>query len=77
MNTLIPIVAAISGDALITALVWIVIVGLICGLLWWFLEFIKLREPFNQVARVIVALVAVIFLINALLTLVGKPFINW
>lgn len=75
MTTL--LLAAISGDALVNALIWLVIVGIICWLIWWFISYIGLPEPFNKVARVLVALIAVVFLINALLTLVGKPFIRW
>ncbi len=78
MNTYLYLAATtISGESLVTALIWIVAIGLVCWLLWWFINFIKLPEPFNKVAQVLIALVAVIFLINAILTLVGKPFINW
>ena len=74
MNT---IIAAISGDALLHSVIWIIVVALICWLLWWLIDYCKLPEPFNKIARVIVAVVAVVLLINALLTLVGKPFITF
>lgn len=67
----------ISGSALGSLLLTLVIVGLICYLLWWFVGYIGLPEPFNKVARVIIALVAVIFLINLLLSLGGHPLIRW
>ena len=58
---------------MIDLLVMIVVVGLICWLLWWFVGYIALPEPFNKVARILIALVAVIFLINLLLGLAGQP----
>lgn len=71
------LLAAISGSSLIQALVWIVIAAVIWWLLTWALGYIGIPEPFNKVVKVILALVAVVFLINALLTLVGRPFISW
>ena len=72
-----PLIAAISGDAILSCFIWLIVVGLICWLLWWLIGYIGLPEPFNKVARVLIAVVAVVFLINALLTLVGQPFIRW
>lgn len=66
-----------SASALFTGLIFLVIAGLICWLLWWFISYIGLPEPFNKIARVLVALVAVVLLINFLLGLVGTPFIRW
>jgi hypothetical protein len=39
--------------------------------------YIGLPEPFNKIARALIAIVAAIFLINALLGLIGKSFISW
>ena len=50
----------------------LVVVGLVCWLLWWFIGYVGLPEPFNKVARVIIALVVVIFLISILLNLGGN-----
>jgi hypothetical protein len=72
-----PVLAAISGSALMTMVIWIIVAALICWLLWWLIGYVGLPEPFNKIARVIVAVIAVVICINALLTLVGKPFINW
>jgi hypothetical protein len=68
--------AEISGNSIVEAFIGIVVVGLICWLLWWFISYIGLPEPFNKVARVIVALVAVVFLIDFLLSLIGHGFIR-
>lgn len=62
---------------LVDLLILLIVGGLICYLLWWLIGFIGLPEPFNKVARVLVAVVAVVLLINALLGLVGTPFIRW
>lgn len=69
--------AAISGGGLVNAVVWIIVVGLVVWLLWWLIGYVGLPEPFNKVARVIVAIIAVVLLINALMALVGHPFIVW
>ena len=61
----------ISGSGLISLLVGIIVVGLIFYLLWWLIGYCGLPEPFNKVARVILAVVAVIFLINVLLQVAG------
>lgn len=67
----------ISGTMVLTVLVKIVIVGLIFWLLWWFLRQTGLPEPFNKVALVILALAAVVFLIDLLMRLNGSPLVRW
>ena len=70
------LIAAISGDQLLHAVVWVIIAGVIFWLVIWLITYVGVPEPFNKVAKVIVAIVAVVFLVNALLTIVGKPFIT-
>jgi len=67
----------VSGSVLLNALITLVVVGLICWLVWWFISYVGLPEPFAKVARVLVALVALIFLINFLLGFTGHPLIKW
>ncbi len=67
----------ITGSTLVSLLVTLVVAGLIFWLLWWFLSICGLPEPFNKIARIIVALVAVVFLINLLLGLGGHPLVTW
>ncbi len=43
----------------------------------WGLAKIGLPEPFAKIATVLLVLLVCVILINALLTLVGKPFITW
>ena len=79
MNTLAlitPLMAAISGDALISAVIWIIIAGVIFFLLNWLISYVGIGEPFLKVAKVIIAVVVVVMLINALLIIVGRPFIR-
>ena len=66
------LLAQVTTSPLVNLLVQVVVVGLICWLLWWFVTWIALPEPFNKVARVIIALVAVLFLINILLKVSGN-----
>lgn len=80
MNTLmvmLPVLAAISGDAILKALIWLVVFGLIFWILNWFIGYVGLGEPWNKVARVILALFAVVIVINFLLSIAGRPFINF
>lgn len=56
---------------LISLLVSIVVVGLIVWLLFWGLGEIGLPEPFNKIARVVIVLFAVIYLLQLLLPLAG------
>lgn len=69
------LLAAITGTTLINFFIWIVIAGVIFWLLQWMINYIGLPEPFAKVAKVVFAVIAVILVINALLVLVGKPFI--
>lgn len=76
MNTnLIPFLAAISGETLVHAVIWIIIAGVIFWLVNWLIDYCGLPAPFNKVAKVIVAVVAVLILINALLTIAGHPLV--
>lgn len=75
MNSL--ILAAVSGKDIVQAVLWIIGMGLIFWLLIWLLDYCKIPEPFNKVVRIILAIAAVIFLINIIMGLVGEPFIKW
>lgn len=76
MNTL--LFAAVSGGSLLNVLITVIVVGLIAWLLWWLISYIGLPAPFDKVARVLVAIVVVIFLINAILQATGQGgFIKW
>lgn len=60
----------LSGGWL-SALVTLVIIGLIFWLLWWGLNTINPPEPFKKVATVVLVIAVCIVLINFLLGLTG------
>lgn len=70
-----PLIAAISGSVLLNAIIWIIVAGVIFWLMNWLIAYVGIPEPFAKVAKVIIAIVAVVLLINALLSIAGKGFI--
>ena len=62
--------ALISGGWL-SALVTLVVVGLIFWVCWWGLKAINPPEPFKKVGTVVLVLLTCVFLINFLLGLTG------
>jgi heme A synthase len=58
---------------LIGLLVTVVVLGLVFYLLWWLLGVIALPEPFNKVAIVLLALVAVVLLLGVLFGGISVP----
>jgi uncharacterized membrane protein YwzB len=67
----------ISGSILINLLVQLVIGGLILAIIWWALAQFALPEPFAKIAKVLVVLFVVVWLINLLLTLGGHSLVRW
>lgn len=67
----------IATTGLTGLLVTLVIVGLIFWLVWWFIGFVGLPEPFNKVAQVIIGLFALVFLIDLLLRVGGHPLLRY
>lgn len=67
------VISAISLNALVEIVIYLVVVGLILWCIWWFIAYVGLPEPFNKIARVLVALVALVIVVNLLLGLVGTP----
>ncbi len=63
----------LSISGLLTLIVYIVIIGAIFWAIWWFLGQMGLPQPFDKVARVIVALVALVIVVNLLLGMAGTP----
>ena len=56
--------------ALVTLIIYILILGLVCWLLLYLIDFIPVPEPFNRVAKVVVMVGSVLILILLLLSLV-------
>ena len=55
-----------SLESLVRPLIQLVAAGLVVWLLIWFVGWVGLPEPFNKVAKVIIGLAAVVFLIKFL-----------
>ena len=66
----------ISSDNVIHTVIWVIVVGLIFYLLWWLLDYVKPPEPFYKVGKILLAVAAVLVLINILLGLTGHPLIK-
>ena len=66
-----------SGPVLISAIIYIVILGIVFWLLWWLVNYINPPEPFKKVANVVLAVAAVLVLIGVLMGIAGHPIIRW
>jgi uncharacterized membrane protein len=61
----------ISLNGLVRIVIYCIVAGLIFWLLFWLISYCGLPEPFNKVARVILAVFAVLVVIGILLSLVS------
>ena len=59
---------------MIELIIALVVIGLVCWILWWFVDYIALPTPFNKVAKVLIALVAVVALIRILMRFAPGTF---
>lgn len=62
----------LSITSFVNALIYLVAGGIIFGVLWWFVGVCKLREPFDYVARVVLAFFAVLVIIGVVLSFVTE-----
>ncbi len=60
---------SISGAAMV--IVYLVVAGLVFWLLFWLVGYVGLPEPFNKIAHVILAILAVMVIIGILVQLLG------
>ena len=56
---------------MINLIIQVVVVGLICFILWWAINYMAVPEPFNKVARALVVIFAVIYLVKLLMKFGG------
>lgn len=61
----------ISLSGAVMVVVYLVVAGLIFFLLDWLIRYVGVPEPFAKVARIILAILAVLVVIGLLLSLVG------
>lgn len=71
------LMAAISGQSVISAVIWLLIAAVIWGLVNWLVGYIGVGEPFAKIIRVVMAILAVLICVNALLSIAGRPLIAW
>lgn len=65
-------------STLIQTVLYLLVIGVICFLLDWLIRYVGVPEPFQKVARAIIAVFAVLLVISLLLSLVGQPaIIRW
>jgi len=67
----------LSVEAVVLAVVYLIIAGIIFGLLFWAINFVGLPEPFGKLARVVLVLGAVFVCIAVLLSMIGHPIVRW
>ena len=67
----------ITASALLPILIQLIVAGLVLWLLWWLVGYVGLPEPFAKIANVLIAVVAVFFLIDIVLGIGGSPIIRW
>ena len=76
MNLLSSIVFAGGGD-FIHAIIYLVVIGIILGILLWIVSIIPLIPGvMKQVLTWLIYLIAALVLINFLLGLIGHPFVE-
>jgi hypothetical protein len=67
----------IGGIDIVGLIIYLIVIGGVCGLLWWLIGFAGskgLPEPFVKFGQIAIAVIAVLALINLLLSLVGHSF---
>jgi hypothetical protein len=57
--------------ALVNLLVWIIVLALVGGLVFWALDYLNVAEPFNRFAKMAMVVVAVLIIILLLLQFTG------
>lgn len=67
----------VSGNELVSVLIYLVIWGLVLYVLWWGIGKVGLPEPFAKIATVVLVLITVVVLLNLLLGFVGTPIFRW
>jgi hypothetical protein len=77
MNTIIAAALIIGGGDLIHQLIFLLVVGICLGLLYYLVTVAPfINEMFKKILGFIIILVGVLILINVLLGMVGHPLIT-
>lgn len=62
---------------MINLVIAVVVAGLLFWLCIWFLDWVGLPAPFDKVAKVVVGLVALLYLLNLLTGIPVAPPLRW
>lgn len=69
--------AQMSGEAAVHLVLYVIVLGVIFWLLFWLVGYCALPAPFDKVARVVLAILAVFVIISVLMGFTGHPIIRW
>ena len=61
----------VTGSALITLVVTIIILAVIFKLVEWFIAYVGIGDPFNMIIRLLLGVAILIYLLNILTGFVG------
>lgn len=71
----------IGIDTLVTVIVYLLIGGLILGLLWWLITYVEAQgigpPILFKIIRVVFVILVVLVLISVLMSLIGHPLVRW
>jgi hypothetical protein len=56
---------------MLTTLIYLLVVCIVIGVVWWLIDFVPVPEPLNRLIKVVSIVIGVIIIIYALLSLVG------
>lgn len=68
--------AALSVSGLLPLLLQIIIIAVVFWLVNWAIGYIGIGDPFAKIIRVVMAIIAVIYCINLLMSLTGNGFLT-
>ena len=71
------LIASLSGESVLSAVIYLIVIALCFWLVWWLVEYVGIPEPFHKIIKVIMAVAAVVICINVLMGLAGHPLIRW
>jgi hypothetical protein len=63
----------ITIASLVNLLIWLLVLGIVVGLVFWVLETIPVPQPLNKIIRVAAVVIVVLIVILLLLQLAGVP----
>jgi len=77
MNIILPLLAVVDASNAVGLLINILIVVLIFSLAFWVIAKMGVPEPVNLVLRVIVGVIALLWLLSMVGAFGGHPFLVW